>query len=134
MASKFHSLVMVLLMAWPMCWCCYVQAAPAPQAHGAEAACPACPASEPSSSDDSQGRPVSPRDCCHDAKVRHFFPDTAAAPRLVLVDLQAVVWEQWGLAGAVTPPASHRFPKGDLHARRASNGPPLYQSNCAWLI
>ncbi|HYF34810.1 MAG TPA: hypothetical protein VD994_05915 [Prosthecobacter sp.] len=134
MLSRLTALVLALVMVLPLCWCCAAEA-PAAAAAAEEETCSACryaeveqdlPASSPVDSHQD-------RRCCAKAKLRNLSPDVAAAPRLVLVDLQAWVWMRADLAA---PPV-----KVDLDAivfslerHAASHAPPLYQRHCALLI
>jgi hypothetical protein len=124
MFRRFISLLTACLMAAPFCGCCYASALPAADTE----ACPACHA-------DADTSAPAPRSsdcpCCTDTLSRQLSPEPAAAPRPVLVVLQAWVRphsEVWAPATADTPALAHA--PQDLPRNRAV---PLYLRHCALL-
>lgn len=130
MFTRFTQSIMVLLMAVPMCWCCLAQALPAREI---EKDCMSChkfllPEDMPK-----QHEPKSDCPCCQGTLERNLSPDIAAAPRLVLVDLQTWVWppvEEMLPAICWAPEAAFRL--------IANHGPPrtvvpLYRQHCSML-
>lgn len=123
---------MVLLMAVPMCWCSVLKAG----TNNPAGECLSChkfllpedlPANQPLHHSDMP--------CCAGTLERNLSPDIAAAPRLVLVDLQTWVWlrvedmlppHRWELRSGHTGPLQNVGPPG-LAA-------PLYHQHCALLI
>ena len=136
MISRFASFLVAFLMGVPLCWCSYAQP---PASMTAEVG--ACSACHPSTQQGSaaHGSPHSHHEgkshaCCHAGVAeRNLSPDTAAAPRLVLVDLQAWVWS---LPDFLAPPKWSELsaPAFSPVPHLAHEGPPLYQRHCALLI
>ena len=127
MITRFTQSLMALLMAVPMCWCCLAQVLPT------ETECMSChqfllPEDMPK-----QHEPDSDCPCCQGTLERNLFPDIAAAPRLVLVDLQTWVWSP---VEEALPPT--RWEQGAGHRLIANHGPPrkvvpLYRQHCSML-
>ena len=120
MFRRFTSLIAACLMAAPFCGCCYAAALPV----AVEESCPACQTETPA--------PQSPDcPCCADTLARQLSPETAAAPRLVLVVLQAWVRphpEFW-----VVPTNASPRPVVASRAPPRSGSAPLYLQHCALL-
>ena len=137
MISRFASFLVAFLMGVPLCWCSYAQP---PASMTAEVS--ACSACHPSTQQGSaaHGSPHSPHEgkshaCCHASVAeRNLSPDTAAAPRLVLVDLQAWVRmhpESFHWAGALAVAERNHT---DANRKLRGQEPPLYQRHCALLL
>ena len=120
MFRRFTSLIAACLMAAPFCGCCYAAALPV----AAEETCPACQTEAPA--------PQSPDcPCCADTLTRQLSPEPAAAPRPVLVVLQAWVRshsELW-----VVPTDASPRPLTVLSAPPRRDAAPLYLQHCALL-
>lgn len=124
MFLRFTSLLTACLMAAPFCGCCYASALPAAEAE----ACPACHVDAEPSAPASRS---SDCPCCTDTLSRQLSPEPAAAPRPVLVVLQAWVRphsEFWAPPATATPPQVH----APLEPPR-SRAAPLYLRHCALL-
>ena len=131
MFTRLTQSLMVLLMAVPMCWCCMAKALPSP---AAKTDCLSChkfllPEDMP------QDKPAPDSDCpcCQGTLERNISPDIAAAPRLILVDLQAWVW----LAVEEDLPPL-KFVQADYLQTARNHGPPrlatpLYHLHCSLL-
>ena len=132
MFTRFTQSMMALLMAVPMCWCCLAQALPAREV---ETECMSChkfllPEDMPK-----QHEPKSDCPCCQGTLERNLSPDIAAAPRLVLVDLQTWVWSP---VEEVLPPTRWEQQEKGL-TLPTNHGPPRtaaprYHQHCALLI
>lgn len=90
MFTRITQSMMALLMAVPMCWCCLAQALPAREV---ETECMSCHKFLLLEDMPKQHEPKSDCPCCQGTLERNLSPDIAAAPRLVLVDLQTWVWQ-----------------------------------------
>lgn len=120
MFRRFTSLIAACLMAAPFCGCCYAAALPATT----ETACPACPAETPA--------PQSPDcPCCADTLTRQLSPEPAAAPRPVLVVLQA--WVRSHPEFGVVPTGASPRPVAIPAAPPRGDAAPLYLQHCALL-
>ncbi len=128
MFTRLTQFLMVLLMAVPMCWCCMAKALPT------KTECLSChkfllPEDAP------KDQPAHESDCpcCQGPLERKLSPDIAAAPRLVLVDLQTWVWLP---VAVVLPPLSWELQTGlqlALNHRSSRSVTPLYLNYCALL-
>lgn len=136
MITRLVQYFMALLMAAPMYLCCQLGAMTQEAAPVAADACQACRLL--TGADETPTAPM--RDsktdcpCCTGTLERNLSPDTAAAPRLVLVDLQAWVWWQ---AEDLLPP-TRREHEARVHHARVDPGPPrreapLFLRHCALL-
>ncbi len=137
MISRLTSYTLMLLMSVPLCLCCVV-AAPVKAAPVEIEACSACQKfAEPeegvpakTSSSDHHGN----RACCVNTTERNLSPESAAAPRLVLVDLQAWVWTRSENVSYLLWQATEAQ---ELQAALFVPPPiqaPLYQQHCALLL
>ncbi|MDZ4289966.1 MAG: hypothetical protein U0984_18515 [Prosthecobacter sp.] len=132
MFSRITSYALTLLLGVPLCWCCWMGA----PAVAAEAeSCPACKHTQPES-----GLPAAPatpahdKPCCLGLTQRNLSPDVAAAPHLVLVDLQVWVWMR---PEVLLPPSQREL--FDLGQGATERGPPrpgapLFVQHCALLL
>lgn len=92
MFFRVTSLILALLIGVPLCLCCVAQPTFAVETE----TCSACHKfAEPEEQAPAQP-PASGRDgtCCKKLLQRNISPDTATAPRLVLVDLETWVWQR----------------------------------------
>jgi len=120
MFRRFTSLIAACLMAAPYCGCCYAAALPV----AAEETCPACQTEAPA--------PQTPDcPCCADTLARQLSPETAAAPRLVLVVLQA--WVRSHPEFGNVPPGASPRPAAIPAAPPRGDAAPLYLQHCALL-
>jgi hypothetical protein len=129
MFTHLSSYLSALLMALPMCWCCMVQAMPEA---AEESACPHCHLEASKEAPPAGSCPASA--CCYDSHERTVSPDTAAAPRLVLMDLPVALWQ---LTENELPPQGRELdnlPAALLEEKPGQRHPPLYHQHCALLI
>ena len=132
MVQRYTQSLMALLMAVPMCWCCLAQVLPV-QADDKD--CSSChkfllPEDRPQK----QSAPSSDCPCCVGTLERALSPDIAAAPSLVLVDLQTPVWQP--VEGRLQPTRrqlviGQKSTASDLVRRMAV---PFYQQHCSLLL
>lgn len=131
MLTRLPGILSAFLMALPMCWCCMVQALPVKAA--VEETCMAC--HKFALADETPAKPAHDCHCRADSTQRDLSPNTATAPRLVLVDLQAAVWGQSEVV--VLPPIGREL-NDPTHLHSAGSPPrshfPLYHRDCALLI
>jgi len=131
MLARLTSLLTSLIMAVPMCWCCIAGAIPA--ASGEAETCASCKQFSENGHIPEAPAPEQDCACCDGLLQRDLSPHAAAAPRLVLVDLQAVVWPR--TVGVLLPMWREL---AHLHLctvghRPLSSAAPLYHQHCALL-
>lgn len=129
MFSRLTGYALALLMGVPLCWCCWMST---PAAAAEVESCPACKLA-----DSEPGLPAAPthdRPCCTGLNERNISPDIAAAPRLVLVDLQAWVWMRPDDLAPPTQAELLSLGQGAHERGPPRPGAPLYERHCALLL
>lgn len=122
MFRRFTSLIAACLMAAPFCGCCTAAALPVAETE-------ACPACQSAPAEPVPQTPDCP--CCADTLARQLSPETAAAPRLVLVVLQA--WVRSHSEFWIVPTNAAPAPVVAPRAPPRSGPAPLYLRHCALL-
>lgn len=122
MFRRFTSLIAACLMAAPFCGCCTAAALPVAETE-------ACPACQSAPAEPVPQTPDCP--CCADTLARQLSPETAAAPRLVLVVLQA--WVRSHSEFEAPPAVAIHRPLAAPAPPPRSGSAPLYLQHCALL-